>query len=517
MFLKMNNSFRRNSIRALLVVLFVAVAIVVIKHEGGEDVRPLRIVMANDVPFSPYVWVEARRDYGIQVEIDRGGDTIELSRQAASGELQDDYDAVWLANTSYAKLESDEALGESYSVASDTLGLALRGKDLDRLGWNSKQVTWNEIAEAITGGELTFGMADPGKSNLGMQSLMSVLYKVGGLESDDLARGLVGNDRLQLKNFFAGQSFMGENAYDLYRKLELKDDATQAILMFSSEVKKLPDEGDIKFINPSDAIGFNDFPISVLKKPSEEKPEATVANKVEDFADWFTQHGNELGNEAVPTTRHKLPASKREFDSTLRNYREDLLRPRDVNLLVDVSISMEGELLEGAKKDIVDTLEKQEGANGRAVNIRTSRTSSSAEFAQKDYSPKDPNQSRELKDFVKGMTPSEQADIYRQLYRVYLGLESSDNMVQGQSIILLTSGEAAEGVDYALWASRIREKQRDQKTGTAPVFPVYIVHYGDEYSDDMQSIAEETGGEVFNAKEGGLAAALDRASKYWAA
>lgn len=513
----MNDRFRRNSIRALLVVLLLAVTVVVIKHEGEEDVRPLRIVMANDVPFSPYVWVEARRDYGIQVEIDRGGDTIELSRQAASGELQDDYDAVWLANTSYAKLEDDGALGESYSVASDTLGLALRGKDLDRLGWRNKQVTWNDIAETISGGDLTFGMANPGKSNLGMQSLMSVLYKVGGLESDDLARGLVGNERPRLKSFFAGQSFLGENADDIYRELELKDDATQAILMFSSEVKKLPDEGDIKFISPTDAIGFNDFPISVLKKPSDDESEATAADKAETFADWVSQHGNELGNEAVPTTRHKLPASKPELDSALRYYREDLLRPRDVNLLVDVSISMEGELLEGAKKDIIDALEKQEGANGRAVNIRTSRTSSSVKFAQKDYSPKDPNQSRELKDFVNGMAPSEEADVYRQLSRVYLGLESSDNIVQGQSIILLTSGEAAEGVDYELWASRIRERQREQKSGSAPVLPVYIVHYGDEYREDMQSIAEETGGEVFKAKEGGLVAALDRASKYWAA
>ncbi|OFM55627.1 hypothetical protein HMPREF2678_01590 [Corynebacterium sp. HMSC058E07] len=192
----MTNAFSKKTASILLVfilvVFFVAVGTVAKKRDGGEDERPLRIVMANDIPFSPFLWVEAKRDYGMQVEIDLGGDTVELSRKIANGELGDEYDAVWLATNSYVNLQNNEALGESYGLASDTLGLALRSKDLDRLGWRKKQVTWNDVREAVTRGDLTFGMADPGKSNLGMQSLIGILYKIGGLQSDDLAEEVAG-------------------------------------------------------------------------------------------------------------------------------------------------------------------------------------------------------------------------------------------------------------------------------------------------------------------------------------
>lgn len=85
----MTNAFSKKTASILLVfilvVFFVAVGTVAKKRDGGEDERPLRIVMANDIPFSPFLWVEAKRDYGMQVEIDLGGDTVELSRKIANG------------------------------------------------------------------------------------------------------------------------------------------------------------------------------------------------------------------------------------------------------------------------------------------------------------------------------------------------------------------------------------------------------------------------------------------------
>ena len=524
----MTNAFSKKTASILLVfilvVFFVAVGTVAKKRDGGEDERPLRIVMANDIPFSSFLWVEAKRDYGMQVEIDRGGDTVELSRKIANGELGDEYDAVWLATNSYVNLQNNEALGESYGLASDTLGLALRSKDLDRLGWRKKQVTWNDVREVVTRGDLTFGMADPGKSNLGMQSLIGILYKIGGLQSDDLAEEVAGKVHPQLKKFFGAQVLLSDTSDELYDRFSATDDVAQAVFAFSSDEKLLRDNGEITFVIPADRIGFNDFPISVIKNPDDEEAEASAHAKTKAFADWITQHGNELrdkirvelgdspGQRRADTTTHKLPSSKQEFDNTLRFYREELLRPRDINLLVDVSASMQGENLREVKKDVLDLLGEQAGVDGRAVNITTSSTSSSKAFTQKDYSPDDPKHAHALKDYVDRMAPRQEANIYYQLYREYLRIPRRGNLIQGQSIVLLTSGTPAKGVDYAEWSHELRYRER--KEGV--IFPVYIVHYGNENAEDMQRLAEETGGEVFKAKEGGLATALDRASKYWA-
>lgn len=157
-------------------------------------------------------------------------------------------------------------------------------------------------------------------------------------------------------------------------------------------------------------------------------------------------------------------------------------------------------------------LGEQAGVDGRAVNITTSSTSSSKAFTQKDYSSDDPKHAHALKDYVDRMAPRQEANIYYQLYREYLRIPRRGNLIQGQSIVLLTSGTPAKGVDYAEWSHELRYRER--KEGV--IFPVYIVHYGNENAEDMQRLAEETGGEVFKAKEGGLATALDRASKYWA-
>ena len=105
-------------------------------------------------------------------------------------------------------------------------------------------------------------------------------------------------------------------------------------------------------------------------------------------------------------------------------------------------------------------------------------------------------------------------DIYGELSRELLRLGRDGNLWQGQAIVLLTDGEVAEESRYQ---TSFDTALRDRRDGSPGVIPVFIVHYGNENAEEMQRLAEDTGGEVFKANEGGLAAALDRANSYWAA
>lgn len=89
-------------------------------------------------------------------------------------------------------------------IALALMAVGVRTSVLSQLGWDASKVSWSQIGDAVSAGKLTFGMADPSRSNSGLSALVGVASAFSGanaaLTQDDVAKASPA-----LQRFFAGQ------------------------------------------------------------------------------------------------------------------------------------------------------------------------------------------------------------------------------------------------------------------------------------------------------------------------
>jgi Ca-activated chloride channel family protein len=200
-----------------------------------------------------------------------------------------------------------------------------------------------------------------------------------------------------------------------------------------------------------------------------------------------------------------FPAQFQTVDALLTVYLDQLRRPASAVFVLDVSGSMEGDRLaslESALKSLTGIDQSpaarfaQFHARERVTFITFSSTVEDEQTFTIDDSAPDAPDMQAIRDYADGLVAGGNTAIYDALEEAYTTVETDQTTDPNRlySIVLMTDGEnnAGEGVNSFKFTY-------ESLPDAARAVHVYPILFGNANPDEMQAIAAETGGRVFDA------------------
>lgn len=493
--------------------------------------KPLKIVAATELSdMEPFI-KQASADLGFDIQMDYDSGTLVNTRNLLDGAYSDKYDATWFATDAFAKVQGPNPQTIHYSIARSPIALGIKKDVMDRLGWHHREVKWADIADAAARGDLTFGMTDPQESNSGFLTLLSVFAEFGHFpknEPFDISKASINEPRL--KDFFSGQTITSGSSGWLRDTFLKNPDKADGIFNYQSvlESMKENDGADIDVIIPGEATGVADYPISPLRRDGDQDAERDSQAKVRALSSWFDEHRAEVEEkthlDAEPVyarneeaeSYYQYPETQGDIDFLNRLYHDVLRRPADSNFLLDTSGSMRGKRLKDLKAILTSLINGTAGEEDNPKGFSRRETikfmpfsSKVAEgYTQEHFDPASAEQKRGLQDYVNGLQPRGETAIYDAVLQAYEQADKNGDLLS--SIVLMTDGASNAGTNRKDFINRLDRKLATTKRK----IPVFVILYGESSEEEMNFLAEYTGGKVFDARSGDMAKAFEEIRSY---
>lgn len=503
--------------------------------EGGPDPNApttLRVLAGSEVRDMEPVLEEARKATGIAVRFGYTG-TLEGAEQVANGSAGGSYDATWFSSNRYLGLlpKGNQALTTSTKVMASPVVLGLRTESAKKLGWDTKAPTWAQIGAAAKAGRFTYGMTNPASSNSGFSALVGVATALAG-SGNAIDPAQVKTVTPQLTSFFSGQKLTsGSSGWLADRWVEqVKNGASagvdgiinyESVLLDLKARNEVP--GGITLVYPSDGVVSADYPLSLLASASPEKRDSYTK-----LADWLRTPeaqklimerthrrpvvpGVPLSGEFGQTMLVELPfpAQRAAADGLITAYLDEAARPSQTIYVIDTSGSMSGDRLQQLKQAFATLsgkdVTKAEGftrfRNRERVTIIP--FSGTPQPAQQYEVPKgDPRPVLDrINTSVDELAANGGTAIYDSLATAYAQAqqEVAARPEAFTSIVLMTDAEKTEGRSLESFVDDYRALPEQVRA-----VPTFTVLFGDSDDSEMQTIAQTTGGKVFDARTSSL-------------
>lgn len=205
-----------------------------------------------------------------------------------------------------------------------------------------------------------------------------------------------------------------------------------------------------------------------------------------------------------------FPASREVVDQLLFAYLDKFRRPTHAIFVLDLSGSMEGERLASLKQALVKLTGTDTSVSGRFAGFRvreriTIITFSTQVLDERDFTVDRPASLEPVRDYVNGLETDASTAIFSALQRAYERVDNDAAADAGYltSVVLMTDGENNAGISVDDFLTGIRggsEHVRSVKT--------FAIRFGEADPAQLQPVASATGGAVFDAVGGSLAAAF---------
>ncbi|GAA1443556.1 VWA domain-containing protein [Nocardiopsis tropica] len=489
----------------------------------GGAADTLRVLAGSEIADLEPLLEEVSERTGVTVELDYTG-TLDGLARVAGGDT-DGYDAVWFGSNRYLHLDGDgrTAVHTETPVMVSPVVLGVTESRADELGWTGgAEVTWADVSRAVAEEGLTYGMTHPGASNSGFSALIGVASALAdtgsALESRDVERV-----RPELEEFFGGQEVTaGSSGWlsEAFERRAREGRPVDGLINYESVLLSLNASGALEeplaLVHPADGAVTADYPLTLLADPSEDAVSA-YGRLVEDLLSGSTQQriaddtwrrpvspDAVLRAQAPPLVELPFPAHRQVVDDLVADYVGVLRRPARTVYVLDVSGSMEGERI----RELQSALVALTGADGGSLARRTQAFQEREEitllpFATEPGEPRtfvmEPGSAdavaADVAEEVRSLEADGETATYDALREAYALLEggSGDHLT---SVVLMTDGEVNLGSD--LEDFRLSLEGLSPEAAAAPVFTVL---FGDSDESEMSSVAEVTGGRVFDARE----------------
>ncbi|MEU9332376.1 VWA domain-containing protein [Streptomyces sp. NPDC048290] len=475
----------------------------------------LRVLASSELSDMTAVLDLVRRETGITVKPTYMG-TLDAVDLIAEGEADTSYDAVWLSSNDSLRLRPEAAgkiLSET-SVMSSPVAIGVKPATVTTLGWDPGDVTWSQIEEAVQDGRLTYGMTDPARSNSGFSTLVSVASALSGAQSA-LTDADVKKAAPRLKEFFQGQQLTSGSSGWLAEAYERRGDV-DALLNYESVLTGLP---GLTVIRPTDGVITADYPVSSLaaspKTARDDVRRLTEALRSPEIQREITArtHRRPVVPSVDPapgldTERRRelpFPGSRSVADGLLDAYENELRRPSRTVYVLDTSGSMEGDRLDRLKTALTaltgDFREREEvtlmpfGSDVKSVRTHV-------------LDPGDPSAGRAaIRADADALEAEGDTAIYTSLEKAYDQLSTDRDTFT--SIVLMTDGENTTGAgadDFDGFYAGLDT--------TGKQTPVFAILFGDSSKEELEHIADLTGGRLFDAQQGSLDGAFEEIRGY---
>ncbi|MGW0846312.1 substrate-binding and vWA domain-containing protein [Streptomyces sp. NPDC002787] len=476
----------------------------------------LRVLASSELADMRPVLERVEKDTGIKVRPTYMG-TLDAVDLLAKGRAKGAYDAVWLSSNDYLRLRPDAArqVVSETPVMSSPVAIGVKNETVRKLRWKPESVTWAAIEEAVGDGKLTYGMTDPSRSNSGFSTLVSVASGLSDAQSA-LTDADVARATPRLKEFFAGQKLTSGSSGWLAAAYDRRGDV-DALLNYESVLKG---KKGLTVIRPRDGVVTADYPLSSLASTSkgvrDDVRRLTDALRTPDIQRLITEEtlrrpvvASVPPTPGLDTTRRRelpFPGTLSVADGLLDAYENELRRPSRTVYVLDTSGSMEGERLDRLKSALTeltgDFRDREEvtlmpfGSDVKSVRTHVVR-------------PEDPRAGLDgIRADTRELSAAGDTAIYTSLRKAYehLGTADRDTFT---SIVLMTDGENTEGAspaDFDAFYGQLPPADRQ-----IPVFPIL---FGDSDKDELEHIADLTGGRLFDARQGSLDGAFEEIRGY---
>ncbi|GHH60952.1 VWA domain-containing protein [Kitasatospora indigofera] len=510
---------------------------------SGDPVAPtaragvLRVLAGSELQDMAPVLEEARKATGVSVQFAWTG-SLDGADAVSSGRADGKYDAVWFPSDHYLRLDDGgkAKLATESPVMVSPVAVGVRTSVLGDLGWgDGSTVTWAQVADAASAGKLSYGMADPTRSNSGFSALVAVASAFSGANSA-LTDADVQKASPSLKQFFAGQKLTsGSSGWLAQAYGRAEPGRIGALVNYESVLlslnRTLPADAQLTVVRPTDGVVSADYPLALLASAGQSERESfqrltayllkeDVQRRISETTLRRPVTPGVAPAAGLPADRRRelpFPGSKAVADGLLASYQNELRRPSRTVYVLDTSGSMSGGRL-ASLKSAMARLTGSDDSRG-TTRFRDREEVTLISFASrvkstKTHSVPARNSGAELASIdrdVQALGADGGTAVYSSLEEAYRVIDRQQSTAKDDrftSIVLMTDGESNEGAsadDFKAFYQGLPSSGR-----AVPVFPIL---FGDAAKGQLQGIADLTGGKLFDGT-GSLEGAFEEIRGY---
>jgi Ca-activated chloride channel family protein len=504
-----------------------------VQHGSGT----LRVLAGSSLVDLEPVLDEVRQATGVTVQLGYTG-TLDGMKAVANGSAAKGYDATWFDTSRYFDLlmKGSKAVEASTPVMTSPVIVGVRQSVAARLGWDNRRPTWGEIADALGGGKLGFAMTNPAASNSGFCGLVGMATALSGGGTSPLTLDQVHAVAPRLRALFTAQQLTaGSSGWlaDEYVKRARDGRVIDAIVNYESVLLSLNAGGQLPekltLVYPADGVVTAEYPFSLLAGASDQartnyRAVASYLTRASVQREIMQKTHRRPVSSSVPLgfatpslIELPFPDSASVVDALIGAYANTLRRPARTIYVLDVSGSMRGDRIAGLQNAMLGLTGANPSPDLQYLGFEQREQvvlltfSSTVNAPQRFEVPPDtpgPTLAK-IGAAVRGLKAGGDTDLYDALERAYQLAGEPATGDPYTTIVLLTDGEVTTGPSYTEFQSAYQSLPDSLRR--IPVFPLL---FGENNVGEMTSLAQLTGGKVFDARTGTLAAAFTEIRGY---
>jgi Ca-activated chloride channel homolog len=509
--------------------------VAILATSGGlgkpDESHTLTVLAGSEIKDLEPIFADMQKATGVQLSLSYIG-TLDGAEKIEGGDTSD---VAWFSHGKYLSLlpTAGKKIVEQQKIMLSPVIIGVKRSVADRFGWtNNPNVTWKDIQAKAADGSFHFAMTNPAASNSGFTALIGVASALSG-SSDAIDTGTI--DKAALREFFKGQTLTAGSSGFLADTYVRQQDEVDGIINYESILMSLNQAGKLheplELVYPKEGIVTADYPMMLLNKAKQEAFDKVAAYlRSPDVQRRIMTET--LRRPAIPgialdprfptniLVELPFPSKLDTIDALITAYLDEVRKPATAIFVLDVSGSMDGDRINQLKSAMdaltgLDTSLTGQFSRFRAREQVTIITFSGSvddtrQFTIDDTQPNSADM-QAIRTYVDGLTAGGGTAIYSALQTAYeqVATQQATDPDRLYSIVLMTDGESNQGIDSGAFGgvfAALPTAAHDVHT--------YPVVFGDANKDDMQSIADLTGGKLFDATSDSLGAIFKQIRGY---
>ncbi|MGL6261476.1 substrate-binding domain-containing protein [Vibrio sp. WXL210] len=460
---------------------------------------------------------DIRNKTGISIEFKYIG-TLDGAEALVSGE---DYDLAWFSHAKYLSLlqGNDKVIQASERIGLSPVIPAVKESLAKQWGWDSKPVTWADIAEKTRSGEFNYGMTDPTASNSGFSAVLGVQAAFSNSSDVITVESL---DTEKLEAFFSGQALVSGSSGWLAEAYVRDQDTLAGLFNYESVILSMNQSNELEEklipVYPTDGVVTADYPLLLINEQKRDAFDLLVDYlKSEETQQWLMDET--FRRPVVPAVKLNssfsqrylmelpFPADIDTVNELLFSYLNEHKKPNTSIFVLDLSGSMNWDgRMDQLRSALLSLSGNDTSVSGQFTQFRHREHVIMIPFNDRVMAPaffevEGDESLQEIKDYVNGLNANRGTAIYDALIKAYeiaemKAKEDSDRMF---SIVLMTDGDNNHGRTlrhFQDWYA-----QQEQDLANVRTFPIL---FGESNEREMTRVSEITGGRNFDARKHSL-------------
>ncbi len=491
---------------------------------GPGEADTLRLIAGSEVKDLEPLLAQMRSETGVAVSLTYSG-TLDGIERVLAGEP---FDGAWFSHAKYMMLMPGAAarVRAAEKIMLSPVVLGVKEDRARALGWGPT-TPWATIAREAGQGRFRFAMTNPAASNSGFSALVGVAASFAG-KSDALEIADLQRDKMAL--LFKGQALASGSSGWLAERYVQEQDSLDGIVNYESVLLSLNRGGQLRqrltLVYPRDGVLTADYPLLLFNDAKRAAYDKAVAwLKGEKAQAWImAQTLRRPVNAAVPVDRAifgdnmvvdmAFPGKLAVVDALLATYLGEARRPASMYFVLDLSGSMAGARIEGLRRALY-VLAGQDGQSltgslaalqprERVTMIPFSSRVHADQVLRLEVSRTNPRDSlAQLSTYAGSLSADGGTALYDAVATAYqlVAADQARDPERYYTVVVMTDGQSNVGSSasqFRGWLLRQPPAVRNVKA-----FPVL---FGEGDIDELNGIAQLTGGRVFDSGRTTLAA-----------